>query len=166
MIDASLLEQLRAYFTKLQHPVVFKANLDDSQAAKEMDTFLSEVAPLSSLLSYEKVDDADVRKPSFQITRGDADTSIRFAGTPMGHEFTSFVLAVLQAGGYPSKATPEQLEQIRQLSGPLNFEVYFSLTCHNCPDVVQALNLMATVNPEVRVTNIDGSIYQLSLIHI
>lgn len=65
----------------------------------------------------------------------------------MGHEFTSFVLAVLQAGGYPSKATPEQLEQIRQLSGPLNFEVYFSLTCHNCPDVVQALNLMATVNP-------------------
>lgn len=160
MIDASLLEQLRAYFTKLQHPVVFKANLDDSQAAKEMDTFLSEVAPLSSLLSYEKVDDADVRKPSFQITRGDADTGIRFAGTPMGHEFTSFVLAVLQAGGYPSKATPEQLEQIRQLSGPLNFEVYFSLTCHNCPDVVQALNLMATVNPEVRVTNIDGSIYQ------
>ena len=80
MIDASLLEQLRAYFTKLQHPVVFKANLDDSQAAKEMDTFLSEVAPLSSLLSYEKVDDADVRKPSFQITRGDADTGIRFAG--------------------------------------------------------------------------------------
>lgn len=160
MIDANLQNQLRAYFTKLQRPVILKANLDNSKAATDMDTFLTEVVALSPSLSYVKVDEAGVRKPSFQISAEGADMGIRFAGTPMGHEFTSFVLAVLQAGGHPSKATPEQLEQIRQLTGPLNFEVYFSLTCHNCPDVVQALNLMATVNPEVRVTSIDGAIYQ------
>ncbi len=160
MIDANLQNQLRAYFTKLQHPVVLKANLDDSKASTDMDTFLSEVAALSDKISYIKIDDATLRRPSFQITTATGDTGIRFAGTPMGHELTSFVLALLQTGGHPPKLTPEQLEQIRALQGPLDFEVFFSLTCHNCPEVVQALNVMAVLNPAVRVTSIDGAVNQ------
>ncbi len=160
MIDANLQNQLRAYFTKLQHPVVLKANLDDSKASMDMNTFLSEVSALSDQITYIKENDATVRTPSFQITRTDVDTGIRFAGTPMGHEFTSFVLAVLQTGGHPSKATQEQIDQIRAISTPLHFEVFFSLSCHNCPDVVQALNLMAVLNPNIRVTSIDGAIFQ------
>ncbi len=160
MLDANLQNQLRAYFAKLQRPVVLKANLDSSKGASDMDAFLTEVASLSPSLTYEKESRTDVRAPSFQITTSGADMGIRFAGTPLGHEFTSFVLAVLQAGGHPPKVTEDQLQQIKALSEPLNFEVYFSLSCHNCPDVVQALNLMATINPNVRVTSIDGALYR------
>lgn len=157
MLDANIQNQLRTYFTKLQRPVVLKSNLNDSKASTDMDAFLSEVAQLSDKVTYVKENNPNERAPSFQITAEGADMGVRFAGTPLGHEFTSFVLAVLQAGGHPPKITEDQLEQIRAISEPLHFEVFFSLTCHNCPDVVQALNLMAVLNPNVRVTSIDGA---------
>src|SRR5205807_4138175 len=96
------------------------------------------------------------RTPSFSINRPGQSQGPRFAGLPMGHEFTSLVLALLQVGGYPPKVDESLLRQVRALDGDFEFEVYVSLTCHNCPDVVQALNLMAIQNPRIRTTMIDG----------
>jgi alkyl hydroperoxide reductase subunit F len=104
--------------------------------------------------------DLDVRKPSFLITNPGQDTGVRFAGVPLGHEFTSLVLALLQVGGHPSKEAADLLEQIKGLDGDFHFETYYSLSCHNCPDVVQALNLMSVLNPRITHTAIDGGVFQ------
>ncbi|TLX52850.1 alkyl hydroperoxide reductase subunit F, partial [Stutzerimonas nosocomialis] len=107
-----------------------------------------------------KTDGTDARKPSFSLNRPGADISLRFAGIPMGHEFTSLVLALLQVGGHPSKTAAEVIEQIKGLEGEFTFETYYSLSCQNCPDVVQALNLMAVLNPSIRHVAIDGALFQ------
>ncbi|NHW58953.1 alkyl hydroperoxide reductase subunit F, partial [Escherichia coli] len=111
-----------------------------------------EIEPLSDKVTYREDNNANVRKPSFLITNPGKETGVRFAGSPLGHEFTSLVLALLQTGGHPSKEAQELLEQIRQLDGEFHFETYYSLSCHNCPDVVQALNLMAILNPNITHT--------------
>ena len=160
MLDAGLQNQLRAYFTKLRRPVRLVATLNESETAREMKALLKEVAALSELLSYEETLDPSLSRPSFQITSTEREIGIHFAALPMGHEFSSFVLALLQAGGHPVKAEAETLEAVRSLSGPLRFEVFISLSCHNCPDVVQALNLMAVENPNVSVVTIDGALAQ------
>ncbi|PNF78596.1 alkyl hydroperoxide reductase subunit F, partial [Stutzerimonas stutzeri] len=105
-------------------------------------------------------DGDDARKPSFSLNRIGGNISLRFAGIPMGHEFTSLVLALLQVGGHPSKTAPEVIEQIKALDGDYRFETYFSLSCQNCPDVVQALNLMAVLNPNIKHVAIDGALFQ------
>jgi len=102
----------------------------------------------------------DQRKPSFSIGEPGKDTGIRFAGIPMGHEFTSLVLALLQVGGHPVKLDDAVIEQIRELDGEYQFETYFSLSCQNCPEVVQALNVMALINPRIRHVAIDGAVFQ------
>jgi alkyl hydroperoxide reductase subunit F len=107
-----------------------------------------------------RFDGNDARRPSFQVTRAGADMGLRFAAVPMGHEFASLVLALLQAGGHPPKLEAAVIEQIQTLQGDFVFETWMSLTCHNCPDVVQALNLMAVLNPRVRHVAIDGSLFQ------
>lgn len=160
MLDAGLQTQLRAYLAKLRRPVRLVATLNESDAAREMQRLLCEVAALSNLLHYEETIRPDVSRPSFQITSVEREIGIHFAAIPMGHEFSSFVLALLQAGGHPAKAEAETLEAVRSLSGPLSFEVFISLSCHNCPDVVQALNLMAVENPNIVVTTIDGALAQ------
>lgn len=78
----------------------------------------------------------------------------------MGHEFTSFVLAILQTGGHPTKISDEESRRIAQLKSPLDFEVYISLTCHNCPEVVQALAIISILNPNSSVTVIDGAVFR------
>jgi alkyl hydroperoxide reductase subunit F len=107
-----------------------------------------------------KTDGQDARKPSFTLKRTGSDTSLRFAGLPLGHEFTSLVLALLWTGGHPPKVEPEVIDSIKALDGDFNFEVFMSLSCHNCPDVVQALSLMAIVNPKVKTTVIEGGAFQ------
>lgn len=107
-----------------------------------------------------KTDGQDARRPSFTLQRAGSDTSLRFAGLPLGHEFTSLVLALLWTGGHPPKVEQDVLEQIQALDGDFNFEVYMSLTCHNCPDVVQALSLMAIRNPKIKTTVIEGGAFQ------
>src|SRR5690606_19686334 len=99
-------------------------------------------------------------KPSFLIRWAGTDIGVRFAGLPMGHEFTSLVLALLQVGGHPSKAAQDLIEQIKDLDGDFAFETYFSLSCQNCPDVVQALNLMSVLNPRISHVAIDGALFQ------
>ena len=161
MLDANLKQQLQAYLGRLTQPIEVVASLDDSNASREMLALLQDIASLSSLITLEQRDhDTSVRTPSFSVNRVGADMGIRFAGIPMGHEFTSLVLALLQAGGHPPKADAAVIEQIKSLDGDFDFEVYISLSCQNCPDVVQALNLMAVLNPRIRSTMIDGALFQ------
>jgi NADH-dependent peroxiredoxin subunit F len=124
-----------------------------------MRELLGEIATLSRRVQA-RFDGQDTRRPSFQITRAGADMGVRFAAVPMGHEFTSLVLALLQAGGHPPKVEADVIAQIRQLDGDFVFETWMSLTCHNCPDVVQALNLMAVLNPRIQHVAIDGGLFQ------
>ena len=159
MLDANLKSQLKSYLERVTQPIEIVASLDDGAKSQEMLELLKEVASLSSLITLLD-NGTDARKPSFSLNRPGSDISLRFAGIPMGHEFTSLVLALLQVGGHPSKASAEVLEQIRSLKGEFNFETYFSLSCQNCPDVVQALNLMAVLNPNIRHVAIDGALFQ------
>ncbi len=161
MLDAALKTQLKSYLERLQRPIELVASLDDSAKSAELRSLLQDIASLSPLVSLVERDDGQ-RTPSFSIgaTGSDEAARIRFAGIPLGHEFTSLVLALLQTGGHPPKVEAGVIEQIRGLDADLSFEVYMSLTCHNCPDVVQALNLMAVLNPGVKVTTIDGALFQ------
>jgi alkyl hydroperoxide reductase subunit F len=159
MLDTSLKTQLKAYLERITQPVELIASLDDRPAAQEMRALLEDIAGLSELVSV-RFDGQEARRPSFQVTRAGGDMGLRFAAVPMGHEFTSLVLALLQAGGHPPKVETDVIEQIRGLEGNFVFETYMSLTCHNCPDVVQALNLMAVLNPRVRHVAIDGGLFK------
>jgi NADH-dependent peroxiredoxin subunit F len=125
-----------------------------------MQQLLDDVANASPLIRVNEARGSVQRRPSFSIHRTGMANGPCFAGVPMGHEFTSLVLALLQAGGHPPKADDDVLRQIRDLDGDFDFEVYVSLTCHNCPDVVQALNLISILNPRVRATMVDGALFQ------
>ncbi|AKC86062.1 alkyl hydroperoxide reductase subunit F [Pseudoxanthomonas suwonensis] len=160
MLDDSLKTQLQAYLERLTRPVHLVASLDDGDASAQMLALLQDIEALSAKITLEARRDDAERKPSFAVTSPGHDISLRFAGLPMGHEFTSLVLALLQAGGHPSKAAAEVIEQVKSLDGEFVFESYFSLSCQNCPDVVQALNLMAVLNPKVRHVAIDGALFQ------
>jgi alkyl hydroperoxide reductase subunit F len=163
MLDTNLKTQLQAYLQKLEAPIEIRASVNESVDSKsaEMLALLDDVASLSNKISIVRSDDA-TRRPSFNITRPDHDLGIHFAGIPLGHEFTSLVLALLQVSGYPPKVDAEVIEQILALpiENELIFETFVSLSCQNCPDVVQALNLMAALNPKIRHTMIDGALFQ------
>ena len=159
MLDTNLKTQLKAYLEKVTQPFEIVASLDDGEKSREMLSLLQDIAELSDKITL-KTDGNDARKPSFSLNRIGGNISLRFAGIPMGHEFTSLVLALLQVGGHPSKTAPEVIEQIRALDGDYSFETYFSLSCQNCPDVVQALNLMAVLNPNIKHVAIDGALFQ------
>jgi alkyl hydroperoxide reductase subunit F len=159
MLDTNLKTQLKAYLEKVTQPFEIVASLDDGEKSREMLSLLQDIAGLSDKITL-KTDGDDARKPSFSLNRIGGNISLRFAGIPMGHEFTSLVLALLQVGGHPSKTAPEVIEQIKALEGDYRFETYFSLSCQNCPDVVQALNLMAVLNPNIQHVAIDGALFQ------
>ncbi len=159
MLDENIKTQLSAYLEKLQTAIELVASLDDSAAAQEMRGLLTDIAELSDKVSLREDGDA-ARRPSFAIGRPGEAARISFAGLPMGHEFTSLILALLQTGGHPPKVDADVIEQIKALPGNFRFETYISLSCHNCPDVVQALNLMAVLNPGVSHVMIDGALFQ------
>ncbi|MBY0454557.1 MAG: alkyl hydroperoxide reductase subunit F [Burkholderiaceae bacterium] len=160
MLDHNLTAQLKAYLERLTRPVELVASLDDSQGSHELRELLHEIEALNDKITVvEHTDDAE-RKPSFLITNPGIHTGVRFAGVPLGHEFTSLVLALLQVGGHPSKESAQLLEQVKNLDGDFHFETFYSLSCHNCPDVVQALNLMSVLNPRITHTAIDGALFQ------
>ncbi len=160
MLDTNTKAQLAAYLQRISQPVEIAASLDDSPASQEMRSLLKDIAEASPLMKVSESQGGPYRTPSFSVNRPGENHGPRFAGLPMGHEFTSLVLALLQVGGYPPKVEQAVLEQIRALDGDFEFEVYVSLTCHNCPDVVQALNLMAIQNPRIRTTMIEGGLFQ------
>lgn len=160
MLDADLKEQLKAYLERVTRPIEIVANLDDSDASRDMRGLLQDLASLSSQITVQEQRDAAQRAPSFTLGTPGQAISLRFAGIPLGHEFTSLVLALLQVGGHPSKLAQDIIEQVRNLEGDYRFETYFSLSCQNCPDVVQALNLMAVLNPKIQHVAIDGALFQ------
>jgi alkyl hydroperoxide reductase subunit F len=160
MLDETLKSQLAAYLERVTLPIELVASLDDSSTAAEMRDLLQTIQGLRSDKISLRTDGTDARKPSFTLQRAGTATSLRFAGLPLGHEFTSLVLALLWSGGHPPKVEPEVIDTIKALDGDFNFEVYMSLSCHNCPDVVQALSLMAIFNPKVKTTVIEGGAFQ------
>jgi NADH-dependent peroxiredoxin subunit F len=161
MLDSNLKSQLQGYLQRISQPVEIVASVDDSDKSREMLELLDDIASVSSLVTIDaQRDDTQLMKPSFALRRPGAASRVRFAGVPMGHEFTSLVLALLQTGGYPPKIDQPIIEQIGQLDDDLNFETFVSLTCQSCPDVVQALNAMAALNPKIRHTMIDGAVFQ------
>jgi alkyl hydroperoxide reductase subunit F len=160
MLDANLKAQLAAYLERMRQPVEIVAALDDSQASADLQALLQDIRDASPRISVIETRGGPQRTPSFQVHRPGQTSGPRFAGLPMGHEFTSLVLALLQVGGYPPKVEDSVLQQIRALPGDYEFEIYVSLSCHNCPDVVQALNLMAVQNPRIKATMIDGALFQ------
>ena len=159
MLDAGMQTQLKSYLENVREPIELVPSADDSVKSREMTELLGEIAALSDKVSVADAE-ADERTPSFAIRRVGTDISVRFAGLPMGHEFTSLVLALLHVGGHKPKTAEDVLDQVRALDGDFHFETYFSLSCQNCPDVVQALNLMSVVNPRIRHTAIDGGTFK------
>ncbi len=159
MLDETLKTQLQAYLEKVTRPIQIVAALDDSGKSREMQELLGEITLLSDKITLVERHDADVHTPSFALNSPGHDIHLRFAGLPMGHEFTSLVLALLQVGGHPSRTAQDVIEQIKSLDGEYRFETYFSLSCQNCPDVVQALNLMAVLNPNIQHVAIDGALF-------
>jgi NADH-dependent peroxiredoxin subunit F len=159
MLDATMKSQLQTYLGMLKQPIRLIATLDVSAKSVEMRELLGEIAELSDKVTFEATGD-DQRKPSFVIARDGETTGVRFAAIPLGHEFTSLVLALLWTGGHPPKVDAKVIEQIQALDGDHRFEVYMSLSCHNCPDVVQAATLMAIVNPRITTVVIDGALNQ------
>src|SRR5690554_245937 len=164
MLDDNLKTQLRVYMERLVNPIELVAYADDSENAKKTLALLDDIVPLSDKITLRHSDgtggDTVARKPTFAVTLPGEDSRVFFAGLPMGHEFTSLVLALLQVSGYPAKVEADIIEQIKNLPGTFNFETYISLSCQNCQDVVQALNLMAAINPNISHTMIDGALFQ------
>jgi alkyl hydroperoxide reductase subunit F len=159
MLDEGLKTQLKAYLQNLRQPIELVASLGEGQGSKDMLALLEDVAATSDKVSLNLAG-TDARVPSFAITREAGDASVRFAGLPLGHEFTSLVLALLHVGGHPPKFDADVLDQVRALEGEFRFETYFSQSCQNCPDVVQALNTMAALNPNITHVAIDGALFQ------
>ena len=159
MLDQQLAAQLKAYLERVTQPFELVASLDEGKSSAELRGLLEQIAGMSDKITL-RTDGDDARKPSFTLQRQGTSTQLRFAAIPLGHEFTSLVLALLWTGGHPPKESEETLQAIRNLPGEYNFEVYMSLSCHSCPDTVQALSLMAIQNPNIKVTIIDGALYQ------
>ncbi|MGV0991440.1 MAG: alkyl hydroperoxide reductase subunit F [Mycobacterium sp.] len=164
MLDAATTAQLTTLLEKVTQPIELVASLDDGVKSADLAQFLEETAALSDQVSYRRADD-DPRRPSFRIERVGSSVSgekvqVQFAGIPMGHELSSYVLALLQVGGHPVKVSDEVVAAIAALDGEYRFETYMSLSCQNCPDVVQAINTMSVINPRIVATAIDGALYQ------
>ncbi len=158
MLDTNLKNQLATYLTNLTRPIELLLSLDDSKASRQLDQLASDIAALSGLITKkQQVSTRPVEMTIFEPTKG---SKIHFAGIPTGHEFTSLVLALLHSGGHPIKLDEETIEQVRNLEGEFRFETFVSLSCQNCPDVIQALNMMAAINPNITNVMIDGAIFQ------
>ncbi len=162
MLDDDIKQQLASYLERVKEPFEMVASLNDSASARELRELLELVASLRSDMITLRLDGTDARQPSFALQRAGTESRLRFAAIPMGHEFTTLILALLWMGGHPPKVEADTLAQVQALepTAPLDFEIYISLSCHNCPDVAQALSLLAIHNPHIRTTIIDGGLFQ------
>ncbi|OBT16947.1 alkyl hydroperoxide reductase subunit F [Vibrio sp. UCD-FRSSP16_10] len=160
MLDQAMKQQLKAYLDNLKTNVKLVLSLDDSDTANKLQALAEDIVSLTNKIEVVRDDNASTRSPIMQVVSEDKGTAIGFAGLPMGHEFTSLVLALLHSGGHPIKLDAETIEQIRDLNQPLNVEIFISLSCQNCPEVVQAFNMMSAINPLIKTTMIDGAAFQ------
>ena len=161
MLDATMKQQLGAYLANLRNPIELQVSVNGSDKARELEELAREISELHRDISLSVTEEAiNGRSPVMTVAKAGQPARVTFAGVPLGHEFTSLVLALLQAGSHPSKEDQALQDQAKSLTKTLNFEVYVSLSCHNCPDVVQAVNLMAALNPNITATMIDGGVFQ------
>jgi len=158
MLGENIKKQLAQYLELMEGDVLLKVSVGDDKVSQDMLALVEELASMSPKITFEKT--KLERTPSFSVNRPGEDTGIVFAGLPLGHEFTSLVLALLQVSGRPPKIDERVIEQIKNLKGEYHFETYVSLTCNNCPDVVQALNIMSLLNPGITHTMIEGNAYK------
>lgn len=158
ILDKKIKDQLIEYLKLMEGNVVIKLSTGSDETSSNMLGLADELASISTKIQLEKA--TLPRTPSFSINRVGEETGITFAGIPLGHEFTSLVLALLQVSGRPPKVEEKIIKAIKNLKGIYNFESYISLTCHNCPEVVQALNLMALLNPNITHTMIEGGLFK------
>lgn len=158
ILDADIKAQLAQYLEMMEGDVLLKVSAGTDKVSADMLALVDELATMSSRIKVEKAELQ--RTPSFSVNRIGEDTGVTFAGIPLGHEFTSLVLALLQVSGRAPKADEKAIEQAKKLEGDYHFESYISLTCQNCPEVVQALNLMSVLNPNVTHTMIDGAAFK------
>ncbi|NWK72116.1 alkyl hydroperoxide reductase subunit F [Bacillus paramycoides] len=158
ILDADIKTQLSQYLQLMENDILLKVSAGDDNVSKDMLSLVDELATMSSKITVEKVELE--RTPSFSVNRPGEDTGVVFAGIPLGHEFTSLVLALLQVSGRAPKVEQKLIDQIKNIQGEYHFESYISLSCHNCPDVVQALNLMSVLNSGITHTMIDGAAFK------
>ncbi|WP_042354491.1 alkyl hydroperoxide reductase subunit F [Bacillus rubiinfantis] len=158
ILDAEIRAQLDQYLQLMENDILLKVSAGDDKLSKDMLALVTELASMSPKTKFEKA--VLERTPSFSVNRIGEDTGVVFSGIPLGHEFTSLVLALLQVSGRPPKVDQKVIDQIKSLTGEYNFVTYVSLSCHNCPDVVQALNVMSVLNPGVTHTMIDGAAFK------
>lgn len=158
ILDADIKTQLSQYLQLMENDILLKVSAGDDDVSKDMLALVDELATMSSKITVEKVELE--RTPSFSVNRPGENTGVVFAGIPLGHEFTSLVLALLQVSGRAPKVEQKLIDQIKNIQGEYHFESYISLSCHNCPDVVQALNVMSVLNPGITHTMIDGAAFK------
>lgn len=158
ILEADIKAQLEQYLQLLEGDVVLKVCAGDDEVSRDMLSLVDELATMSSRIKVEHTQLE--RTPSFSVNRVSEDTGVVFAGIPLGHEFTSLVLALLQVSGRPPKVDQKVIDQVKSIQNELHFESYISLSCHNCPDVVQALNVMSVLNPNITHTMIDGAAFK------
>lgn len=162
MITQDILNALKGYTANMQNRITFVLQTGEHEKRAELVQFLSDIASVSDNIDLEERDEsATLRSPiSFLLEADGADTGIRFSGIPSGHEFNSLVLAVLQASGTEVKLDEGIKRMVSNVQQELRFEVFISLSCHNCPDVVQTLNQFALINPRIHAEMIDGGLFQ------
>ncbi|KAB3519983.1 alkyl hydroperoxide reductase subunit F [Corynebacterium sp. zg254] len=160
LLDDNLKKQLGSLVPRITEDVELVYSLDERPQSEDLEQLLTDIASLSEKITARRDDDAHPRQPSFSINRVGSDIGVTFAGIPMGHEFSSLVLALLQVGGNPIKEEQDLIDQVKNLDGDYEFVTYMSLTCQNCPTVVQALNTMAVLNPRIKHTAVEGSLFQ------
>lgn len=158
MLDENIKKQLSGYLDMLENDIIIKKSIGNDKASLEVAELIDEISSMSSKIHVENA--TLKRTPSFSINRMNEDTGVTFAGVPLGHEFSSLVLALLQVSGRPPKVDENLIKSIKSIDRDLNFETFISLSCHNCPDVVQALNLMSILNPRITHTMIDGESFK------
>lgn len=158
ILEKEIKDQLIEYLKLMEGNVVIKVSTGSDEASSNMAGLIDELASISTKIQVEKA--KLLRTPSFSINHLGEETGITFAGIPLGHEFTSLVLALLQVSGRPPKVEEKTIKAIKNIKGEYNFESYISLTCHNCPEVVQSLNLMSLLNPNITHTMIEGGLFK------
>lgn len=157
-LNNEIKQQLGQYLDLLESDIVIKADLGNDENSQKVKDFINEILDMSNRITMEETTLS--RQPSFTINQKDNESGVGFAGLPLGHEFTSFILALLQVSGRPPKIEQDIVNRIKAIDQKLHFETYASLTCHNCPDVVQALNIMSVLNKNISHTMIEGSMFQ------
>ncbi|WP_404466982.1 alkyl hydroperoxide reductase subunit F [Planococcus rifietoensis] len=158
ILDAQIKSQLEQYLQLLEGDVLLQVSAGSDKVSTDMIDLVEELSAMSPRIQMERT--KLERTPSFSVTRPGEEIGITFAGIPLGHEFTSLVLALLQVSGRAPKAEAKTMDQIKALEGTYHFESYISLSCQNCPEVVQSLNLMSVLNPNITHTMIDGAAFK------